>query len=246
MYRNGAVTPHLDPRVNHLLRHIPPHEFELIERHLSVTTLSAGELLLSDEHASQMAYFPLTAIISMMAVMRDGREIEYTSVGREGMVGLHFALDAQPVSGRALCQLGGRVARVSSADLRTLQRTGEHSHLFALLLKYAQSTINVLAQSTACSALHTVRARTARWLLSSQDRVGSSDMRLTHEFLSRMLGVRRAGVSDPAREFQRNGIIRQSRGSIRILDEGLLHAIACECYDVVRAEYDSIFHTVAV
>jgi CRP-like cAMP-binding protein len=146
------------------------------------------------------------------ALMKDGREIEYGSIGREGMVGLQVALDAQPLRGRALCQLEGEAMRLPGARL---------------LLRYAQGTINVVAQSATCNALHSVRERPARWLLMTRDRAGCDTFDLSQEFLSKMLGVRRAGVGHVAKH-------------LRVLDGARLVAAACECYALIFAEYQRV------
>ena len=140
----------------------------------------------------------------MMALMKNGQEIEYGSIGREGMVGLQVALSAQPLRGRAICQLEGEAVIFEGAELRALEDAAAPM-LQRLLLRYAQGTINVLAQSTACNALHTVRQRTARWLLMTRDRAGGDTFDLTQEFLSKMLGVRRSGVTEAAGDMRREG-----------------------------------------
>lgn len=201
-----------------------------------VVTLKYAEVLFEDGEPSDMVYFPLTSIVSMISLMKNGQEIEYGSIGREGMVGLQVALDAQPLRGRAICQLEGEAVRFRGKELRRLENATA-PRLQKLLLRYAQGTINVLAQSTACNALHSVRERTSRWLLMTRDRAGSDTFDLTHEFLSKMLGVRRAGVTEAANDLQKEGILEYTRGQIRVVDGDRLEAAACECYDYIRDEY---------
>jgi CRP-like cAMP-binding protein len=229
-----------DPLVNELLRHLPADEWERVSAESRIITLRYAEVLFNDDEPPDMAFFPLTALISMMAVMRNGDEIEYGSIGREGMVGLQVALGAQALRGRAICQLEGEVLALPGAAIRESDRTPE---LHRLLMRYAQATINVLAQSAACNALHSVRQRTARWLLITRDRAGVDDFALTQDFLSKMLGVRRAGVTDVAGELQRELIIEYARGHIRVLDAGRLREISCECYDLIHDEYTRVFET---
>jgi CRP-like cAMP-binding protein len=223
-------------RVNALLGHLPHNEWSLMVKKADIVTLRHGEILFDDGEPADMVYFPLTSIVSMLASMRDGREIEYGSIGREGMVGLQVALNAQPLRGRAICQLEGEAVRFQGAELRNLEKAAAPV-LQRLLLRYAQSTINVLAQSTACNALHTVRERTSRWLLMTRDRAGGDSFDLTQEFLSKMLGVRRAGVTTVAADLQQQGIIEYIRRKIHVLDAYRLENAACECYALIREEY---------
>jgi CRP-like cAMP-binding protein len=235
MQRELRIPQH-DPRVNALLGHLPEAELRRLLPSVQVVTLRQAQVLFSDQEPADVAYFPLTAIISMLALMRDGQEIEYGSIGREGMVGLQVALNAQPLRGSAICQLEGEAVCVSGANLRKIE-IGSAPELQRLLLRYAQATINVLAQSTACNALHSVRQRTARWLLMSRDRAGDDVFDLTQEILSKMLGVRRAGVTEVAGDLQREGIIDYIRGQIRICDAKRLESTVCECYPLIRDEY---------
>ncbi len=155
------------------------------------------------------------------------------------MVGLQVALDAQPLRGRALCQLPGTMVCVPGEVLRSMamDRPTCSRQLHRLLLRYAQATINVLAQSSACNALHTVEQRAARWLLITRDRARAEHFSLTQEFWSMMLGVRRPSVSVVASDLQSMGIIRYTRGEVTVLDYKRLEEVACECYALIRTEY---------
>ncbi len=229
-----------DPRANALLRSLPGAEWALLSPRAEIITLKLGAVLFEREEPGDMVYFPLTAIVSMISLMKDGREIEYGSIGREGMVGLQVALNAQPLIGRAIRQLEGEVVRFTGEELRSIE-SGAGSELHRLLLRYAQATINVLAQSTACNALHSVRQRTARWLLMTRDRADNQRFDLTQEFLSKMLGVRRQGVTEAASDFQKSGTINYIRGQIQIYDNERLESEACECYSLIREEYLKVF-----
>lgn len=227
-----------DPLVNDLLRHLPSDEWRRLSAETRIITLRYDEVLFRDDEPPDMAFFPLTALISMIAVMHNGDEVEYGSIGREGMIGLQVALGAQALRGRAICQLEGEVLALPGAEVR---ESGRSPELHRLLMRYAQATINVLAQSAACNALHSVRERTARWLLITRDRAGSDDFALTQAFLSKMLGVRRAGVTEVASELQRDAIIEYTRGHIRVLDASRLQDVSCECYELIRTEYARVF-----
>jgi CRP-like cAMP-binding protein len=225
-----------DALVNDLFRRMPAAEWVLLKPHLKIVSLAYGQVLFEDREPSDMAYFPMTAVISMLALMKNGDEVEYGSIGREGMVGLQVALDAQPLRGRAMCQLEGEAVILAREDMIKLTQEST-PQLHRLLMRYAQSTINVLAQSAACNALHPLRERMARWLLMTSDRAGQGEFPLTQEFLSLMIGVRRAGINEVARKFKRDKIIKYTRGQVTILDRKTLEASSCECYGFIRDEY---------
>ena len=227
--------------VNHLLAHLPDNEWGMLEPHLSIVTLPHAKLMFRYEEPADYTYFPLTCIVSMISEMANGDECEYGCIGREGMLGLQVALGAQPLRGRALCQLEGEAVRFDGAILRGLTASGKAPELHRLLLRYAQATINVLAQSAACNALHPITQRAARWLLMSRDRAGSDTFSLTHEFLAKMLGVRRASVSTIAEVFQSKDIIQYRRANVRIVNSEALEAEGCECYQLMRDEYRLVF-----
>jgi CRP-like cAMP-binding protein len=230
-----------DPLVNHLLAHLPDNEWRMLEPHVNIVTVPHAKLMFTYEEPADFTYFPLTCIMSMIAEMMNGDECEYGCIGREGMLGLQVALGAQPLRGRALCQLEGEAVRFDGPILRSLTASGEAPELHRLLLRYAQATINVLAQSAACNALHSITQRTARWLLMSRDRAGSDTFSLTHEFLAKMLGVRRASVSTIAEVFQSKNIIQYRRANVRIVDSEALNAEGCECYQLMRDEYRLVY-----
>jgi CRP-like cAMP-binding protein len=229
------------PLVNDLLRHLPAEEWERLRSHARQVTLGHAELIFANGDPATVTYFPQTCIISMIAEMKNGDECEYGCIGREGMLGLQIALGAQPLEGRALCQLEGTALRIEGSVLKGLTANGEMPQLQRLLLRYAQATINVLAQSAACNALHTLTQRTARWLLSSGDRAGSERFELTQDFLSRMLGARRASVTKAASALQDMHAIAYSRGRIRITDRAILESEACECYLLMRTQFETVF-----
>ncbi len=172
-----------------------------------------------------------------MAVMRNGDEIEYGSIGREGMVGLQVALGAQALRGRAICQLEGEVLCLPSAAV-AIPIVPRSFTVCSCAMRKAPSTCS---QSAACNALHSVRERTARWLLITRDRAGADDFALTQDFLSKVLGVRRAGVTEAAGDLQRESIIEYTRGTIRVLDAVRLEHASCECYQRIRDEYARVF-----
>jgi CRP-like cAMP-binding protein len=230
-----------NPLVNHLLAHLPPSEWEMLKEHATVVTLKHAALMFVDKEPGDFTYFPLTCIVSMIAEMANGDECEYGCIGREGMLGLQLALGAQPLRGRALCQLEGEAVLFDGSILRKLTASGAAPELHRLLLRYAQATINVLAQSAACNALHSNPQRAARWLLLSRDRAGSDRFSLTHEFLAKMLGVRRSSVTKIAADLHAKSIIEYSRGHVHILDNAALEAKSCECYCLIRDEFALVY-----
>lgn len=183
-------------------------------------------------------HFPLDAVLSMLTVVQDGRGVEFATVGREGMSGSNETLTGAGTPMRVIAQVSGASLRVPAADLSELARTSFHAR--GLLLRYNQSLLVQAAQVAACNRLHPVEERCARWLLMTHDRVRRDEFLLTQEFLSQMLGVRRARVNVAAGTLQRAGLIRYSRGRIRLTDREGLEAASCECYGVVRAEYDRL------
>jgi CRP-like cAMP-binding protein len=229
------------PLTNKFLGSLPQAEWALLKPSATVVTVKYAELLFADREPANVTYFPLTCIISMIAEMANGDQCEYGCIGREGMLGLQVALGAQPLRGRALCQLEGEAVRLDGAILRKLTASGQAPALHSLLLRYAQANINTLAQSAACNALHDIAQRTGRWLLSSRDRAGSNRFALTQDFLAKMLGVRRASVTEVARDLQSRKIIDYRRGEINILDVGALEQQTCECYRIMREEYELVF-----
>lgn len=231
------------PSMNQLLAHLPRSEWHLLEPHARIVGLKAAALIFADEEPARVTYFPLTCIVSMIAEMANGDECEYGCIGREGMLGLQIALGAQPLRGRALCQLGGEAICIDGAILRELTASGAAPELHRLLLRYAQATINVLAQSAACNALHPNLQRTARWLLLSRDRAGNDSFSLTHAFLAKMLGVRRASVTEIAEQLQAAGIIEYKRGHIHLLSDEKLEAQSCECYRIIHDEFALVYET---
>ena len=190
--------------------------------------LSAGQTLYSPGDVVQAVYFPGDAVLSVVTVMQDGRAVEAATVGNEGVVGVITALAAVPAHARTFAQIGGSIFRLPAAHLREM--VAESPQLLKVLLVHVHQSIAQSEQSVACNALHSARERLARWLLLSQDRVGSAEIKLTQDYLAVMLGVQRTTVSSLAQEFKQCGAIRYSRGRILIIDRPALEDATCECY----------------
>jgi hypothetical protein len=185
-----------------------------------------------------VVYFPLDAVLSMAAMDREGGAVEVGSVGCEGMTGLPVLLGAEQSTNRVGVQIGGQAERMEAGALR--REASRHAQFGRLLLLYAQAFMTQVAQSTACNRLHSAEQRLARWLLICRDRVGRNDLPITQETMALMLGVRRATVTEAAGSLQRTGVIRYRRGVVVIADRAGLEAASCECYAIVREEFDRL------
>jgi CRP-like cAMP-binding protein len=224
------------PRSNALLASVLlPTERARVARLLTPVSLKFGEVLHEPESIRHV-YFPVDCVVSLLAPLKDHLAVEVGMVGSEGMVGIPLALGVRTSSVQALVQGSGTALRMeASSFIRELKRnaalqTGIHRYIHLLM--------GQLTQTAACNAFHPIEARCARWLLMTRDRMQSDEVELTHEFLARMLGVRRVGVTVAAGNLQREGVIAYSRGHITILDPKRLEATACECYTVVNNLYD--------
>ena len=173
-------------------------------------------------------FFPTQGIVSLLYVMENGASAEIAVTGNEGLVGIALFMGGESTPSRAVVQAAGHAYRLPAQFLRQeFERGGELQHL---LLRFTQALITQMAQTAVCNRFHVVEARLARWLLMTRDRLGAGEFRMTQKFLSSMLGVRREGVTEAASRFQRQELIRYSRGKITILDHAGLEAASCTCY----------------
>jgi CRP-like cAMP-binding protein len=224
---------------NRLLAALAPEERTALVPHLEPVSLAIGEVLAEPGVPLAHVYFPETAILSVINRMADGAAVEVGTVGNEGLVGLAALLGAEASESQTLAQIPGTALRLPAALLAA--EAAARPALRRLLDRYTQAYITQVSQGAACNRLHGIEARCARWLLMTHDRVGGADaFPLTQEFLAIMLGVRRAGVSVAAGALQDAGLIRYRRGGIRVLDREGLEAAACECYGVVRRQFDRL------
>ena len=196
-------------------------------------SLSAGQVLHEPGDVVDVVYFPSSAVLSVVTVMEDGRSVEASSVGYEGVGGLLPALTGAGTATRMFVQIPGAAITLPAARVRA--RVGESPALLKQILRYIQANASQAEQSVACNALHALPARLARWLLICQDRVDSPSMTLTQDYMGVMAGALRSSVSQAASEFKDSGLIRYSRGQVEILDRPGLERRACECYRVDRA-----------
>jgi CRP-like cAMP-binding protein len=200
--------------------------------------LAPGEVLFETGEPIDWVYFPGSACVSFVTLMSDGRAVETSTVGRESVVGLVDAMTNMPSRGRVFAQIGGGAMRLSATTFRT-QVLGSHS-LLRLSLQHVRATALQAEQGVACNATHDVRGRLARWLLMTQDRVGTSSFPLTQEYMAVMTGVQRSTVSAMAGTLKKSGVIDYSRGNLIIRDRPALMKHACECYEVVGQQFEEL------
>ena len=220
---------------NKLLAGLPQGEYERLLPNLETIPLLLKQILYQPYEPIKYVYFPNSGVISLLNVMEDGGAIEVATIGNEGMVGIPILLGADQVPAETFVQVPGEALRMTVGVFKREVTPG--SPLHTLLLRYTQTLINQIAQSAACNRLHTLEERACRWLLLTQDRVDSDEFPMTQEFLSHMLGVRRASVSEVATMLQKAGLISYHRGKITILDRKGLESASCECYQIVKQEY---------
>ena len=200
--------------------------------------MALGEVLYEPGGRLRHVYFPTTSIVSLLYVMEDGASAEIAVVGNEGMLGISLFMGGDSTPSRAVVQSAGHAFRLRANLLKDeFARFGPTMHL---LLRYTQALITQMAQTAVCNRHHTVDQQLCRWLLLSLDRLASNELAMTQELISNMLGVRREGVTEAAGKLQSAGLIRYRRGVITVLDRPGLEARVCECYQVVKAEFDRL------
>jgi CRP-like cAMP-binding protein len=223
-----------NPSQNHLLAALPAEEFEPLLPHLELVALPLGDMLYEPGRQLQHAYFPTTAIISLLHVMESGASAESAGVGNEGMIGTALFMGGETTTNSAVVQTAGHAYRLDRR--RLLQEFNRAGLLQRLLLRYTQALMTQMSQTAACNRHHTVEQQLCRWLLLTYDRASSRELVITQELIAGMLGVRREGVTEAAGNLQRAGYISYRRGHIAVLDRAGLEASACECYALVRKE----------
>lgn len=223
---------------NKLLTALPREEFQRFAPHLEFTSLSFKQIIYAPNQPIDYVYFLNNGVVSIVTITEEGETVEAATIGNEGMVGISVLLGVEQVSLQAIAHVAGDGWRMR-ADIFKREVTPD-TLLYSLLLRYTQALINQLSQTVACNRLHSVEERCCRWLLLCHDRVGENEFFLTQELLSQMLGVRRASVSVVAAILQKAGFISYSRGRVRILDRYGLEAASCECYRVVKSEFDRL------
>ena len=227
-----------DPKDNQLLATLPPAEYQRWLTHLEAVPLALGQVLYESGATLEHVYFPTTAIVSLLYVMQDGASAEIAVVGLEGVVGVSLFMGGESTPSRAVVQSAGGALRLRAQLLKDeFNRAGPVLHL---LLRYTQALITQMSQTAVCNRHHSLDQQLCRWLLLSMDRLRGNELVMTQELIADMLGVRREGVTEGALKLQKAGLIRYVRGHITVLDRAALERATCECYAVVKQEYDRL------
>jgi CRP-like cAMP-binding protein len=216
---------------NKLLAALPRGQFDLLAPHLSTIPLEQGGILAEPGDEFEQVYFPESGMLSLLAVLLDGKAIETATVGREGVVGAMAGLGLYKSLVRVVVQLPMSVTKISASQFRKAAANSEA--IRNMCIQYNEVLLSQARVTAACNALHVIEARFCRWLLQSADRAGSDTVALTQEFLAEMLGVRRTSVTEVASKVQGAGVINYSRGSITILNRRALEKMSCECYQTL-------------
>ncbi|MGB5571720.1 MAG: Crp/Fnr family transcriptional regulator [Sedimenticolaceae bacterium] len=227
-----------DPRQNHLLAALPDEEKARLFPQLELVPMPLGDAVCEPGMPMRHVYFPTTCIVSLLYVMEDGASAEIAVVGNEGIVGISVFMGGETTTSRAVVQSAGHAYRLKGQLLKdAFFRAGP---MQLLLLRYTQALLTQMAQTAVCNRHHSVDQQLCRWLLLSLDRLPTNELIMTQELIANMLGVRREGVTESAGNLQRAGLIHYSRGKIIVLDRPGLEARVCECYQVVKKEFDRL------
>jgi CRP-like cAMP-binding protein len=232
-----VIATRSDARKNHLLAALPDAEWARWWPQLEPVEMPLGEVLHESGGTLSHVYFPTTAIVSLLYVMEDGASAEIAVVGHEGLVGVSLFMGGESTPSRAVVQSAGQGYRLKSD---TIKEEFKQAPVLHLLLRYTQALITQMAQTGVCNRHHSLDQQLCRWLLLSLDRLPGTELLMTQELIANMLGVRREGVTESASKLQGAGLIRYSRGRITVLDRPALERRACECYAVVKREYDRL------
>ena len=223
---------------NELLSALPGEAYQRISVGLELVPLTLGDVLYEPNYKPRHVYFPTTSIISLLYVMQDGSPAEIAIVGREGMLGISLFMGGDTTPSRAVVTSAGQAYRLRTDLLQ--QEFQLFGATMRLLLCYTQALITQMAQTAVCNRHHSIDQQLCRWLLMSLDRMTSSELVMTQELIANMLGVRREGVTEAAGKLQKSGLITYHRGHITVIDRPGLEARCCECYRVVRTEYERL------
>ncbi len=227
-----------NPKQNHLLDALLKAEYDRLTPDLEHVELKLGQVMYESGGLLKYVYFPTTSIISLLYVMENGGSAEIAVVGNEGVLGISLFMGGETTSSRAVIQSAGFAYRLKSQILKDEFNRG--GPVQRLLLRYTQALITQMAQTAVCNRHHSVEQQLCRWLLLSLDRLTSDELTMTQELIANMLGVRREGVTEAAGRLQREGIINYTRGHITVVDRKKLERRSCECYQVVKAEFDRL------
>ena len=226
-----------DPKTNHLLASFPQAEWQLWLPQLEWVEMPLGHVLYESGGIQTHLYFPTSAIVSLLYVMENGSSAEIAVVGNEGVVGVSLFMGGESTPSRAVVQSAGGGYRL---EAQFIKEEFNRAPVLHLLLRYTQALITQMAQTAVCNRHHTLDQQLCRWLLLSLDRLRGNELVMTQELIANMLGVRREGVTEGALKLQKAGLIRYARGHVTVLDREGLERRSCECYAVVKTEYDRL------
>lgn len=232
-----------DPRSNSILHALSPDEFELIAPSLELISKSSGDVLYEVNEKLQYVYFPVTATASLLCGLEDGSSVEVAVVGNEGMLGISTFMGGETALTQATISATGDVYRMRSRVLRDmLDRIGGRrgAKIQYVLMRYTQTLLLQMAQTTACNRRHSVKQQLCRWLLLNFDRMDSSKLAMTQELISNILGVRRESITEIAGKLKSEGIIRYDRGIIEITNREGLEEHVCECYSILKNDRERL------
>jgi CRP-like cAMP-binding protein len=232
------MSPPPSPRDNHILRALPPAEFERLEPFLKLVPMPLGAVLYESGAALRHIYFPTNCIVSLLYGLQSGASAEIAVVGNEGAIGVSLFMGGETTPSRAVVQSAGQAYRLPGKRLK--EEFDRHGEMLHILLRYTQSLLTQMFQTAVCNRHHSLEQQLCRWLLLSLDRLPSNELKMTQELIANMLGVRREGVTEAAGKLQALEVIRYSRGKITVLDRPKLEEMSCECYAVVRKESDRL------
>ena len=230
-------SPH-SPKQNHLLDALPAADYARLLPHLELIPMPLGWAVYEAGGQMRYLYFPTTSIVSLLYVLENGASAEIAITGNEGLVGISLFMGGETTPSRAVVQSKGNGYRLRASVLKTEFALG--GHLQYLALRYTQALITQMAQTAVCNRHHTLDQQLCRWLLLSLDRLPGNELLMTQELISNMLGVRREGVTAAAGKLQADGLVKYSRGHIVVLDRPKLEKRVCECYAVVKKEFDRL------
>lgn len=233
----------MDPRQNLLLSQLPVAAYERLLPHLEVVVMPLGQVLYESGDRTRHAYFPMTCMVSLHYVMENGDSAEAAVVGNDGIVGVALFMGGDSMPHRAVVQCAGLGCRLREPIfMKEFNRFGgrRSGALHQLLLRFTQALIVQMAQTAVCNRHHCVDQQLCRWLLLTLDRLPGNELAMTQELIANNLGVRREGITEAARKLQRAGLIDYHRGHIQVLDRARLEVQVCECYQVVKTEYDRL------
>jgi CRP-like cAMP-binding protein len=224
---------------NQILAALNKKDYQDLFSQLEHFTLHQGTIVYEADSPINYVYFPQTAVFSMLATMEDGRTVEVGPVGNEGLVGLRVFLGVETTPDRVIVHVAGDTQRLRATALKA-ELGRSNSALSRKVKRYTGMLLAMVSRSSACNKLHTLEQQFARWLLTMSDYVGN-DLRLTHDLIALTLGVRRAGVTEAANSLRNKKVIDYRRNHIQVIDREKLQAITCECYQIIKEEYDALY-----